>query len=39
MGQVKPRLIHRESLTVCVWVPNLHKEINQNKFCDTTKSG
>ena len=23
---------------VCVWVPNLHKEISQNDYCDKTRS-
>ena len=29
----------RECLMVCVWVPNLHKEISQNDYCDKTRSG
>ena len=28
-----------ECLMVCVWVPNLHKEISQNDYCDKTRSG
>ena len=34
MGRVK-----RECLMVCVWVPNLHEEMDQNDYCGTTRSG
>ena len=29
----------RECLMVCVWVPNLHEEMDQNDYCGTTRSG
>ncbi|WP_081840077.1 helix-turn-helix domain-containing protein [Corynebacterium vitaeruminis] len=29
----------RECLMVCVWVPNLHKEMDQNDYCGETRSG
>ena len=28
-----------ECLMVCVWVPNLHEEMDQNDYCGTTRSG
>ena len=28
-----------ECLMVCVWVPNPHKEMDQNDYCGTTRSG
>ena len=30
---------HRECLMVCVWVPDPHKEIDQNDDCGTTRPG
>ena len=30
---------NRECLMVCVWVPNLHEEMDQNDYCGTTRSG
>ena len=30
---------HRECLMVCVWVPNLHEETDQNDYCGTTRPG
>ena len=32
-------LTKRECLMVCVWVPNLHEEMDQNDYCGTTRSG
>ena len=29
----------RECLMVCVWVPNLHEEMDQNDYCGETRSG
>ena len=29
----------RECLMVCVWVPNLHEETDQNDYCGTTRPG
>ena len=29
----------RECLMVCVWVPDPHKEIDQNDDCGTTRPG
>ena len=29
----------RGRLMVCVWVPNLHKEMDQNDYCGETRSG
>ena len=29
----------RECLMVCVWVPNPHKEMDQNDYCGETRSG
>ena len=37
-----PKLRHgasRECLMVCVWVPNLHEETDQNDYCGTTRPG
>ena len=28
-----------ECLMVCVWVPNLHEEMDQNDYCGETRSG
>ncbi|WP_408932775.1 hypothetical protein ACKFRM_11595 [Corynebacterium sp. YSMAA1_1_D6] len=33
------KLIDGECLMVCVWVPNLHEEMDQNDYCGTTRSG
>ena len=33
------RWIQRECLMVCVWVPNPHKEMDQNDYCGETRSG
>ncbi|MFS0470319.1 hypothetical protein ACL1CA_16500, partial [Corynebacterium striatum] len=30
---------YRECLMVCVWVPNLHEETDQNDYCGTTRPG
>ena len=32
-------LYRGECLMVCVWVPNLHEEMDQNDYCGTTRSG
>lgn len=29
----------RECLMVCVWVPDPHKEMDQNDYCGETRSG
>ena len=32
-------LTRGECLMVCVWVPNLHEEMDQNDYCGETRSG
>ena len=34
-----PQSRYRECLMVCVWVPNPHKEMDQNDYCGETRSG
>ena len=36
---MQPLVIIRECLMVCVWVPNLHEETDQNDYCGTTRPG
>ena len=33
------KVLYGECLMVCVWVPNLHEETDQNDYCGTTRPG